>query len=57
MFINAPGENGAIETFKSACSERVAMIICVLGIILVGIVSCIYAWLNSAAETSISMYL
>ena len=57
MFINAPGENGAIETFKSACSERVAMIICVLGIILVGIVSCIYAWLSSAAETSISMYL
>ena len=56
MFINAPGENGAIETFKSACSERVAMTVCVLGIILVGLVSCIYGFLNDAAASSLTMF-
>ena len=57
MFINAPGEGGAIPTFKSACSERVAMIVCVLGIMLVGIVSCIYTYLVDTAESSISMFM
>ena len=33
MFINKPGEEGAIAPFKSACCERLAMIVCVLGII------------------------
>ena len=56
MFINKPGENGAIETFKSACSERLAMIVCVLGIMLVGIVSCIYTYLVDAAETSSALF-
>ena len=56
MFISQPGENGAIESFKSACSERVAMVICVLGIILVGVVSCIYTGLQDAAVASMSMF-
>ena len=57
MFINEPGEGGAIETFKSACSERIAMIVCVLGIILVGIVSCFYTYLVDAAEASMTMFM
>lgn len=57
MFINKPGEDGAIAPFKSACSERLAMIVCVLGIILVGIVSCIYSGLIEAAESSVTMFM
>ena len=45
MFINQ--EECQIATFKSACSERVAMWICVAGIVLIGIVSCCY---NSMLE-------
>ncbi len=56
MFINEPAENGAIETFKSACSERLAMTVCVLGIMLVGIVSCIYTYLVNAAQESVTMF-
>ena len=56
MFISSPGENGAIENFKSACSERLAMVVCVLGIILVGVVSCIYTWLVNAADASAVMF-
>ena len=41
MFINNQ-EACAVETFRSACTERTAMCICVLGIILTGLVSCIY---------------
>lgn len=40
MFISE--EDGGIATFRSACSERVAMWICVAGIILLGVVSCFY---------------
>ena len=57
MFINKPGEEGAIAPFKSACSERLAMIVCVLGIILVGIVSCIYSGLIEAAESTVTMFM
>ena len=57
MFINKPGEEGAIAPFKSACCERLAMIVCVLGIILVGIVSCIYSGLIEAAESSVTMFM
>ena len=53
MFINKPGEGGAIETFKSSCTERTAMVICVLGIMLVGIVSCIYGFLVEAAAGNV----
>ena len=45
MFINQ--DECQIATFKSACSERVAMWICVAGIVLIGIVSCCY---NSLLE-------
>ena len=45
MFINQ--DECQIATFKSACSERVAMWICVAGIVLIGIVSCCY---NSMLE-------
>ncbi len=57
MFINKPGEDGAIESFKSACSERLAMVVCVLGIILVGVVSCVYTYLVDAANESGSMFM
>lgn len=40
MFISQ--EDGGIATFRSACSERVAMWICVAGIIFLGIVSFFY---------------
>ena len=53
MFINQPSEEGAIESFKSLCSERTAMVICVLGIMLVGIVSCFYTYRVEAANSSI----
>lgn len=40
MFIN-DSEN-PIETFRSSCTERIGMWICVAGIILLGICSCVY---------------
>ena len=55
MFIKNEGEC-AIEHFKSSCSERVAMIVCTLGIILLGIASCVYVALNDAAEASAAMF-
>lgn len=47
MFINQ--EDGGIASFRSACSERVAMWICVAGIIFLGIVSCFYNHLLTIA--------
>ena len=49
MFINNQ-EPCAIATFRSACSERLGMWICVAGIILVGLVSCIY---NRLIDTAV----
>ena len=49
MFINNQ-EPCAIATFRSAGSERLGMWICVVGIILVGLVSCIY---NGIIDTSV----
>ncbi len=49
MFINNQ-EPCAIATFRSACSERLGMWICVAGIILVGLVSCIY---NGLIDTAV----
>lgn len=54
MFIRQ--DDCVIPTFKSACSERLAMVICGLGIILVGVASCIYAYLEQAASSSSSMF-
>ena len=48
MFISP--EECKIATFKSACSERFAMWICVAGIITLGIVSCVYNSLLGLTE-------
>lgn len=49
MFIRQ--DECTIPTLKSACSERTAMIICALGIILIGLVSCIYTGLTEATSS------
>ncbi len=54
MFIRQ--DECAIPTIKSACPERISMILCVLGIILIGLVSCIYVYLTEATESVSSMF-
>ena len=49
MFIKNQ-EACVIPTFRSACSERLGMIICVAGILLLGIVSCFYSDLLVTAQ-------
>ncbi len=51
MFINEP-EDGAepIATFRSSCTERLGMIVCTLGIVFIGLVSCIYTYIFDMAE-------
>lgn len=44
MFIRQ--DDCAIPTLKSSCGERAAMIVCALGIILIGLASCIYTSLT-----------
>ena len=52
MFIN--DNETPIETFKSSASERVALWISVAGILLLGIVSCVYNYLlELTASTSL----
>lgn len=41
-----------VATFKSSCSERLALVVTVGGIILLGIVSPVYNWLLELAATS-----
>ncbi|MDE6491226.1 MAG: NADH-quinone oxidoreductase subunit N, partial [Muribaculaceae bacterium] len=48
MFINP--DECQIATFRSACSERLGMWICVAGIIGLGIVSCFYNYLLDLSE-------
>ena len=50
MFIN-PNDN-PIATFKSHWSERAGLVICVGGIIVLGLLSSVYVFLNKAAEVS-----
>lgn len=50
MFINP--NDAPIATIRSHWSERVAMVICGAGIILAGLVSSIYTFLNKAADMS-----
>lgn len=50
MFINENDE--PLPTFRSAASDRVAIFVCVLGILLIGISSCIYTTLVNAAQVS-----
>lgn len=46
-----------IARFKSACSERLGLVITVGGILLLGIVSCVYTWLlDTSAMSSIQLY-
>ncbi|MDD2960757.1 MAG: NADH-quinone oxidoreductase subunit N [Muribaculaceae bacterium] len=47
MFIN-PNDN-PIATFKSAISERIALVICVVGIMLLGVASCVYTFLTNVS--------
>jgi NADH-quinone oxidoreductase subunit N len=55
MFIN--DDENPIAWFRSSCSERVAMWICVAGIVGLGIVSCFYnGLLGLAGESSFNMY-
>lgn len=49
MFINNQ-EKCAIESFRSTASERLGMWICVAGILLIGVVSCIY---NGLVDTTV----
>lgn len=39
-----------IDAFKSACTERVALIICSLGIVLLGLLSCIYGYIYCVSD-------
>lgn len=54
MFIRQ--DDCVIPTLKSHWTERTGMILCSLGIILIGLVSCIYSMLNSAAEASSNLF-
>ena len=45
-----------IPTFKSHWSERLGLILCVLGIIFIGLVSCIYAYINGAVDAISAMF-
>ena len=48
MFIRQ--DDCAIPTFKCGCGERVSLIVCTLGIILIGLASCIYTYLVGVSE-------
>lgn len=49
MFINP--DEPVIPAFKSAVTERLALIICIAGVILLGLVSCVYTYLFDVAQT------
>lgn len=50
MFISQ--DECAVPSFKSACSERLALVICVLGVMLLGLISTVYVFINEAATLS-----
>ena len=54
MFIRQ--DDCIIPTFKSAYSERVAMIVCTLGIIFIGIASCIYSFIVDVVNDNFVMF-
>lgn len=39
-----------IASFRSACTERVALWICTLGIVLLGLISCIYGYIYTVSD-------
>ena len=45
-----------IPTFKSHWTERLGMILCVAGVILIGLISCIYAYINGSVEAISAMF-
>lgn len=51
MFINT--NDGPIAAFKSHWSERAGLLICVAGILVAGIISSVYVYLNAAAGASV----
>ena len=55
MFIKQ--DECVIPTFKVACCEKLALIITTLGIILIGLASCIYTYLAEAASNSSAMFM
>ena len=50
MFINE--NDNPIPAFKSHWSERAGLVVCVAGVILIGLISSIYTFLFNAAEAS-----
>ena len=55
MFIKQ--DECVIPTFNVAGSEKLALIITTLGIILIGLASCIYTYLSDAANNSSAMFM
>ena len=45
-----------IPTFKSHWTERAGLILCVLGIVFIGLISCIYAYINGSVDAISSMF-
>ena len=45
-----------IPTIKSHWTERAGLILCVLGIIFIGLVSCIYTAINGSVDAISSMF-
>ena len=45
-----------IPPFKSAFSERLGMVICTLGIIFIGLASCIYGYLSAVSTESVGLF-
>ena len=48
MYINKP-EDQSLGTFRTDTYSRISMVICFAGILAVGIVSCIYTYINGLA--------
>jgi NADH-quinone oxidoreductase subunit N len=45
-----------IPKFKSHWTERTGLILCVLGIIFIGLISCIYAYINGTVDAISAMF-
>ena len=45
-----------IPTIKSHWTERLGLILCVLGVIFIGLISCIYAYVNGAVDAISTMF-
>lgn len=50
MFIRQ--DDCVVPAFKSACGERIALVLCVLGIIFIGLASCIYGGLSDISTAN-----